>query len=96
MHKELALAYLKLAMESNDDIISVSFLLKSLEEYALYKIGKDYYSPKIQEEIVNYIRSDKSIYSIYSTIIDEMFSVLLGDKMKRELIERVMRKIIED
>lgn len=96
MHKELALTYLKLAMESNDDVISVSFLLKSLEEYALYKIGKDYYSPEIQEEIINYIRSDKSIYSIYSSIIDEMFSVLFGSKMKRELVEKVMRKIIED
>lgn len=96
MHKELALTYLKLAMESNDDVVSVSFLLKSLEEYALYKIGKDSYNPEIQEEIINYIKSDKNIYYIYSSIIDEMFSVLLGNKMKRELIEKVMQKIIED
>ncbi|ARM75346.1 hypothetical protein [Acidianus manzaensis] len=94
-HLQLSKAYLYLAKNSSDAVISLSFLLKSIEELALEKMQNNSYSSDTTNKMMEYIRNSPSLYKEYRKILNEMTNYLLnGNSNVKELIDNVEKYIL--
>lgn len=98
-HIELAKVYLSLASESKDPSVSLSFLLKSIEEIALEELVssgvENQYSPETVEKMLNHIRSSR-LYKDYKETLRLMADYILGYEVNFDEILANVKKYLDN